>query len=331
METFSSILEEIIQKNEQEIKNVGDFANKIDISAASLSRIKSEKASLTDNVIKRIYDYFSGSDKEYADSLKERLEKIKSKADLSTILTGNSAIDEYAKLLKKMSREGNLLIVDYRDFPVSLARFPHIIDLTVEALQSGLCVALFQPFGSREALYKRHNLLGEKSSKLTKPNEYKNADKIVNSYDYLIRLAGEVSNLYGSMKNKLNSEAKGQIVLYEAEYKDAKKNSGALPSIVAGGINSKLYYAQFLDVSGYQTKIYSWISTTNEDFLFIERSNTTLNFNAVKMQYNPIYAYWEQEKKLPETEEELNEANKNFGLKALFDEEDSVKWKICAI
>ncbi|HEX8377843.1 MAG TPA: hypothetical protein VF602_08485 [Pedobacter sp.] len=336
MEDLSLILNEIIQKNENSPKTMEFFAKEIGISNAQLSRIKSKKSPLSENVINKIYEYFVRTDKKYALELKERLNKIREEEkvfvyDSKVILTGNTAIDNYARLLEKLSQQNSLLIVEYRDFPVSLGRFPHIIELSVEAIRNGLCIGLFQPFGSREALYKRHNLFGEKSSKLTEPNKFKNADKIVNSYDYLIRLAGEVNNLYQSLKNKLTHDAKGQVVLYEAEYQNEKKVMGALPSIVASGINSKLYYASFLDSTGYQTKIYEWISTINDEFLFIERSNTTLNFNAVKMQFNPMITYWEQKKRLPETEKEINEANKEFSLKTLFGVDEPVKWKLCSL
>ncbi len=345
METFSSILDEIIRENEPDIKNVGELANKIDISAASLSRIKSEKASLTDNVIKRIYAYFKNTDPSYAENIKARLDKIKSKAEMAGLSSGNSAVDSYAKLLKTLSQENSLLIVDNRDFPVSLERFPQLDELTVNAVNKGLNIAMFQPFGSRANLIKRRNILSEKSVNISH-YLYSNVDEIINSYDYLIRLAGTVNNLYWNFKKAIklkekqtNEEALGQIVLYEAEYTLPKDESssrdkkyeplGALPSLVASGIMSKLFYAYFLDSTAYQTKIYEWVSAQNEELLFVERSNATLNFNAVKMQFNPIPAYWKKYEKLPIDDTELKEAYAEFGLEQLFKEKELIKWVIC--
>jgi hypothetical protein len=345
METFNSILEEIIQENEQDIKNVGDLASKINLSAASLSRIKSEKASLTDNVINRIYDYLKEIDVRYAENIKVRLDKIKSKAEMAGLSSGNSAVDSYAKLLTKLSQENSLLIVDNRDFPVSLERFPYLDELTVNAVIRGLSIAMFQPFGSRTNLIERRNLLSKKSVDISR-DLYMNVDEIVNSYDYLIRLASTVNNLYWNFINAIKSKeeqtdkkALGQIVLYEAEYTLPKDESvksneegepqGAIPSLVASGIMSKLFYAYFLDSTAYQTKIYEWVSAQNEELLFVERSNATLNFNAVKMQFNPIPAYWKKYQKLPIYDTELKEAYSEFGVEQLFKEKELIKWVIC--
>jgi hypothetical protein len=339
METFSSILEEIIQKNEHNIKNVGDFANKIEISAASLSRVKSDKAALTDNVIKKIFEYLATNNLEYANNIKERLEKVRPKQNMLEHSSGNVAIDSYAKLLKKLSQENSLLMVDNRDFPVSLDRYPYLDDLTVDAVNKGLNIAMFQPFGSRSNLIKRRNLLSEKSVSVAH-DLYGNVDEIVNAYDYLIRLASRVNNLFWNFKNAIESKEKatgqkalGEIVLYEAAYhitSDENAPLEALPSVVAGGIMSKLFYASFLDLTTYKTKIYEWVSAQNDELFFLERSNETLNFNAVKLQFSPIPPYWEKYKRLPKTEKQLVEAYTEFGLEELFQEKELVKWETCS-
>ncbi|HMS39207.1 MAG TPA: hypothetical protein PKE69_03200 [Pyrinomonadaceae bacterium] len=340
MEKFSSILEEIIQKYgeiETSVATVAAFAEKSGVSPAQLSRIKMNKTSLTDNVINKIYEYFSNKDKEYADNLKQRLAAIKknSSATVKTKTdfeeTENSATESYSNLIKKLSQEGNLLMLEYRDFPVTFALSPKIMELSVNAIKSGLCVALFQPFGSREDLYERHNFLARRSSKIKDPNLFEIADRIVNSYDYLIRLAGKVNRLYKAIRDQLEPQEKGQIVLYEAVYKYQKENKeilGALPSIAAGGISSKMLYAEISGSEQNQTKVYEWTSIPNDNFLFMERGNTTINFNAVKMQFSPIPTYWEKYKKLPDTPTKLNEAYAEFGFLKLFGEEETVKWKI---
>lgn len=352
MEDFGSILNEIIQKNNDSNKTVEFFAKEIGISNAQLSRIKSKKSTLSDNVINKIYVYFLQFDKIYANALKERLGKIKSEGkptlekNSNLIFAGNSAIDKYARLLENLSQENSLLLVDNRDFPVSLERFPHLDDLTIDAVNKGLSIAMFQPFGSRAGLIKKRNLLSAKSVDVSY-DLYSSVDEIVNSYDYLIRLASSVSNLYWKFKNAIHSleqktggKALGRIVLYEADYflpmegnsksKDENEHFGALPSLVASGIMSKLFYAHFLDSTAYQTKIYEWVSAQNEELFFVERSNLTLNFNAVKMQFNPIPAYWKKYKEIPQTNDQLKKAYLEFGLETIFKEKEFVKWNICS-
>jgi hypothetical protein len=130
--------------------------------------------------------------------------------------------------------------------------------------------------------------------------------------------------------SKKNIEIKGQIVLYEAWYKNKENKAfGALPTIIAAGIQSRLFYTKFLEAERYETKIYEWITAPRSNDYFIERSQKSLSVDAVKMQFNPIPAYWEQNRKrLPEDDEQLEEAYENFGLKKLFKEEEVVEWKI---
>lgn len=345
MSSFDEILNEIfgkIQENGKAIPNtIAALAGEIEVSAAQLSRIKSGKSSLTDKVVEKIVGKFA-EDEEYAKTLQDKLKKIQLESitenlgisisqETTKSLSGINAIDEITKLFDTLSlKEGNLLMVDYRDFPqaVSSGAYPSLVETTIKAIESGLCFAMFQPFGNRLSLLKKHNQLSERTESIHDPNLYENANQFLSSFFYLISLASKVREFYLNVKNNLSSEKKGQIVLYEASYKENNKVFGALPSIIASGIQSRLFYTSFFDADQHQTKIYEWISAPENEHFFVERSKLSLSPDAVKMQFNPIPAYWKQTTKLPETDEQLEEAHKNFGFKKLFNEEEVVKWKI---
>jgi transcriptional regulator with XRE-family HTH domain len=335
MESFDDILSEIIQKNEDSPKTVEAFAEKIDLSDAQLSRVKSGKSKLSDNVINKIYDYFAKSNKKYANELKERLEKIKSesknKSDINVELypPKSIAVQELEKLFQTLSQEGTLLIIDYRDFPISLTSFKELIEATVSAVKAGLNVCYCQSFGNRNSLVKKKNTISEKSLK-TNISLIESADEIINAYDYLSRLAVKVNKIYCAVKERLVDEEKNRVVLYEASYSQNEKDSDAIPTIVACGISSRLFYADYKDTNNEsKTKIYEWISSQNDNHYFIERSNATLNFNAVKMQFNPMPAYWKKYGKLPKDNKELEKAYEEFGLGKIFEgESEPIKWKV---
>jgi transcriptional regulator with XRE-family HTH domain len=349
METFYSILEEIIQKNEENIHTVGEFANKINVSAAQLSRIKKGKSSLSDETIDKICNFFE-KDKEYSDSLRFRLKKIQENTYSETLKTkleqvknksvSEISVDNYSNLLRRLSQKESLLMVDNRDFPVFLEGAKHLDKLTINAVKEGLSIAMFQPFGSRLNLIERRNVLEIESLKIEQPLK-KRIEEIVRAYNYLIELANKVTDLYLSFRNSINKcidegvPILGQVVLYEGEYKsfkEIKKGSfkytkGALPSMVASGISSKLFCAHFRDSVSFQTKIYEWVTTQEDELLFVERSNTTLEFDAVKTQFNPVFAYWKEEKRLPDDDEQIEKAYEEFGLKKLLGEEETISWR----
>lgn len=337
MESFDTILSEIIQKYEDSPKTVEAFAKKIEISDAQLSRIKSGKSKLSDNVIDKIRGYFETKDKEYADNLKKRLEKIRYESIKSSDISSeqypqkNIAVEQLSKLFQTMAKEGSLLIIDYRDFPISLTSFPELIEATVDSIKAGLNVGYFQSFGSRKSLVKKKIIILEKSLK-TNISLLGSAEEIANSYDYLSRLAVKVNQIYYAVKEKLVDEEKKRAILYEASYyqNEKEKDLDAIPTIVACGIGSRLFYAHYKDNNNEaKTKIYEWISSQNDNHYFFERSNSTLNFNAVKMQFNPIPAYWEKYGKLPQNDTELKKAYDEFGLSKIFKgESEPVKWKV---
>ena len=243
-------------------------------------------------------------------------------------MTGQRFIEDIEDFFTKLSHKGSLLATDYRDLPQATlsGAYPGLIKTTIKAVKAGLCFAMFQPFGKRNFLYEKHQRLSEQAGGIENPDLYENANQFVESYFYLINLAGKVREFYWNVKKEIKSEDKGQIVLYEAVYTESPNN--VIPTMVASGIQSRLFYANFPNLDKHQTKIYEWVSAANDKHFFIERSRVSLTPEAVKTQFNPIVAYWEKNTRLPETEKERKEAYKNFGIKELFGKEETVEWEI---
>lgn len=352
MVTFETVLDEILDKLPKTDKGkkitVAKFADETKINPTLLSRLKNSKAALSDEIIEKIIGYLangSSLDKrslgdERKDDFVIRISTLLEEAQANLSTSNSGGVKEAEKLFEKIAQEKALLIVDYRDLPQAAAggAFPNLGEKIVGAIKEGLCMAMFQPFGKKLSLSKKHvDLLG-KIGKIADPALFEHAKQLIGSYDYLVDLATKVEAFYLNVKKHLDeseTEVKGQVVLYEAAYRDGKDGWSVLPSMIAGGIQSRLFYANFLEGGQYKTKIFEWVTGNDDEHLFIERSKESLKWDAALPQFNPIPAYWRtHENRLPETDDELDEAYEKFGLQGLLAGKDSidkrgpVKWEI---
>ncbi|HEX8565077.1 MAG TPA: hypothetical protein VF648_05355 [Pyrinomonadaceae bacterium] len=338
MATFDTIWNEIfnkIQKNgEDALNTVAAQAEYIGISAAQISRIKSGKSSLTDNVIESIVKKVSEFDQEYAKTLTDKLKKVQFESIKENLgITGRhevveSLVDKYSikkaeELFEKLSNSKSLLCVDYRDFPQATigGSYPVLAERAGEAVKKGLRFALFQPFGTAESLR-------EMISKLNKQLEHPKVMVTLKAYMYLYELTIKVRQVYSMMK-EISKGGLGQIVLYEAQIKE--------PMITAIGLQSRLFLANYFEGNLHQKQIFEWVTAPNNEHFFIERSQLSLDLDAVGLQFHPIHKFWEENKTLPENikenkkenireKTELSDAYKSYALETLLGK-GIVRWQ----
>lgn len=350
MATFETVLDEILDKFPKLDKGkritVAKFAEKAGINPTLLSRLKNNKATLTDEVKGKILaclgDGSSLDQKSLADERRDDfIDRITSSLQEVQILLNTSkksGVIDAEKLFEKLAQEKALLIIDYRDLPqaASGGAYPDMGEKLIDAVENGLCLALFQPFGQKLSLSKKYLELYEKIHKISERRLLDHAQGQIATYNYLFNLAIKVEAFYLDILEKLaeRSEVKGQVVLYEAAYRDGN-DWGVIPSVVAAGIQSRLFYASFLEEGQHKTRVCEWVAGSNDEHFFIERSEKSVPWDIVLSQFNPIPAYWKaKENRLPKNETELGAAYEEFGLQRLLAGENAseirghVKWEI---
>jgi len=336
MSSVAQILESAFEKARKSGEKIGKAtaaeAQYIGISPAHYSRIRNARVTLSSKLIDQIVEVFAAGDSEYAGKLKDELWAARGESAQKDggfpqrPTTDKYSVENIATLFNKLSHRNSLLVVDYRDWPQAIDQgaYPHMADKASEAINAGLCFALCQPFGSAETLFEKHNKLAE-AIKEKQLHDKSQARSFLSAYSYLYDLAMRVREFYEQMRKK-TANGLGQIVLYEADV--------ANPVLTASGIQSRLFYADFYEDTRprHQTKIYEWVAVLGDEHAFVERSNLSLNIDAVKLQFNPIPAYWEtcEEKNLPKrlpSGSELDKAYEEFGTESLFGEKEEIRWK----
>jgi hypothetical protein len=327
MSSFETIWNEIfdkIRKNGELIQQtVAAEADFVKISPAQISRIKSGKSKLTDHVIEVIVKKVSEIDQEYAKTLPDKFKRVQFESikenlglpaqnDAIDVLTGKYSIERAAELFEKLSNPRSLLCVDYRDFPQATvgAAYPILAKKAAEAVKKGLRFALFQPFGSAKSL---RNMIAKLNEDLTHPKVM----ITMKAYLYLYELALRVEQVYKDMKAESDGGL-GQIVLYEAQIER--------PLITAIGLQSRLFLADYFEGDLHQRQIFEWVTAPNNEHFFIERSQLSLNIEAVRLQFHPIHKYWEEseDKSLP-CGPALDKAYNDYQIEQLLG--GVVKWK----
>jgi hypothetical protein len=306
-------------------------ASKLGLSPAVLSRLKNNKAFLTDARVKDIAERLTkilGEDKGYQERLEEDLLLSREDAKpniISTISGASRLIRSVKDLFDHISNHDSLLCVDYRDFPQTTAggEYPRLADDAAKAIAHGLDFAMFQPFGpfkELEAAFK----------KSTETEKWKRSGR-----GYILRLAEYVREAYTNIKKRVDAKTernteKGDIILYE---------STRILDVPACGINSRLFYVNSMKETGFQDQqIYQWVNGRDDDDYFVRRDINTLSQDAVSETFFPVTNYWLKHKKLPvddgELEKAVNEVQEHFALspkghsKRKKGEDDNIPWTV---
>lgn len=276
----------------------------LEISPALLSRLKGNKAGLTDSKIKSIAAKLGGDDSSYREQLERELffSRDETKAMLpSSTSRASLLVSSVEDLFRRLSNPDSLLCVDYRDLPQTVdgGEYPLLADEASKGIAAGLSFAMFQSFGTVEDL--ESDLIQSIKNKTRRQ---------LQGREYLLRLGETVREVYHKIKSKVREfevegVKPGQVVLYEA------KN---LVSVTGCGINSRLFLINCADENGrYDKQIYQWIDGLDGDDYFIRRDNSTLNQEAVSQQFFPVTDYWTfNNRKIPESDKELEKFVKSL-------------------
>jgi hypothetical protein len=282
-----------------------DEADFLGVSPALLSRLKGNKAALTDARIKSIAEKLAGGDESYREQIERELFFSRDEAKPATSSSVSRAsllMSSVEDLFRRISNSDSLLCVDYRDLPQTIdgGEYPTLADEAAKAIANGLHLAMFQPFGSVE----------ERELDLI---EAVRSGRPLSGREYLLRLAKSVRTAHQKIKTlaeeiikkDVNKNTKrGDIILYEAPE--------ILP-VTGCGINSRLFFVLGVDEAGRHDKqIYQWVDGRDDDDHFIRRDGNSINKEAVSEQFFPITAHWTKHKKLPKTDGELRDAIKEI-------------------
>lgn len=302
-------------------KTVRDESKFLGVSSGHYSRLKNGKSPLSEDVLEKIIKKFGKGEVERAqlkDANREQFSKYvmpRTRAGahragrfLLASMTEEFSVDEIVHLFGRLSNRGSCLCIDYRDLPQATPRgaYRKMAEHAGAAISKGLSFAMFNAFGTEEAI-------SEKQSRVTSgAMNFYDPQALVDAYSYLVRLAVAVREVYVYMKNFADEFAggkpEGQIVLYEAE---------VAPSIIACGISSRLFYAEYDDEEGrHHREVYEWVvakGSPDSRHLFIERDDISIDVNAVSQQFHPIPAYWSSNSQtLPTTDAQLEQAFRQF-------------------
>lgn len=209
----------------------------------------------------------------------------------------SSSVQRVVELFNRLSGDGNLLCVEYRDTPRAGVnqKYSWLLPHVGSAVVAGMHFAMFQPFGSL-------SLADRQSSR----------PRSVVAFEY--RVISEIHGIYDQMRAAIRSrareagvnpvQAEKRLVLFERN----QKASGF-------GFQSRLFCAK---QSGGRPEVYEWVSTQDED-LFVERDG--VDPVAVYEQFFEITAYFDKHKSLPQKNADLRDKESltfmkdNWGVK----------------
>ncbi len=289
MEDFDLILDEI--------QKIGDFdtvaslADKINVSAAQLSRIKSRKSPLSDETIDKICNFFK-NDVVYEEQLRVRLKKIQSSPlNIKSHVSQGDALEEFHNNFFYTQRgEKRIICITYRDLPQSRekGKNPEYIQRSADVIiNSDLVCGLFQCFGPID-------LITENLTKAAHRNDIEARD----TWSYIQTLALGVHEIFNALKEKIGNIG-GKIVLYEAI---------EVPELVKCDIHSRLMYSEKLSPLTDDEKIHGrgkirivqliiGKDENNVEREFYIECNTDPTFqSAVSTQFYPVLHYWRDTK-----------------------------------
>lgn len=336
MRTVADILDEWFSEARKAGRGVGntvrDESLYLGVSAGHYSRLKNGKSPLSDDMLEKIIEKFGKGEAERAQLKEANREQFveydppraraggrRAGRPSPVSITEEFSVEEIIHLFKRLENRSSILCVDYRDLPQATPRgaYRKMAEHAGAAIRKGLCFALFNPFGSEDEIRAKQSLINSEAKNFYDP------EALVDAYSYLVRLAVAVREVYEYMKKLAGKDAEGQIVLYEAE---------VVPSIIACGINSRLFYAEYDDNEArHHREVYEWVvakGSPDSRHFFIERDDISINVNAVSQQFHPIPAYWSsnEPQRLPSTDAQLEQAFRQFshgGKKG-----GKVPWKI---
>jgi transcriptional regulator with XRE-family HTH domain len=328
-------LAEILRENFERLRDSGAViarnaaaeAEFLGISASHLSRLLNGKVPLTDRFIDKLASYFAKEDREYKEKVRAELNASKEEKPANRPFEIASIfIEEVGNLFDTISHPRSLLCVDYRDKPQAGDRgaYPKLAGRASEAVAKGLSFAMFQPFGTPEAIAEKLRSIATAEAETETEEGYVDYDPLLPAYTYLYQVASEVRRVYYKMRKKAAEEqGKGQVVLYEANYKD--------PSIFGCGISSRLFYVSSYAKDRHTEKFYEWVvgaSKPEGEHYFIERDNRSIDLAAIRQQFHPIPDYWlKNDYRLPENNDELEAAYNAFkGISNI--EQGGLIWKV---
>jgi len=296
----------------REFKNINKYlgtsntaqaqAKYLNISAGQLSRLKNGKYKLSRE---NAFDWASklrvGAGHSVIEALALELlhgsELIHSNENPTHITKENDvSTEQAAELFRRLSHSDCLLCVKYGDMPRALesSKYSAFSEMVGEAVNNGLCFALFQPFPQ----------LTEKISDTSNslPTTIKN---------YLTLHRDSVRDVYREMRQAVDPTARKRIRLFERiPSSDSQVDISPL-------VQSRLFYCEFLPPTesigkGKEQEIWEWVSTSGDDDLFVQRESDSIQVQLSHDLHQPVTWFYNKHRRLPNDKTELEEAHEEW-------------------
>lgn len=217
---------------------------------------------------------------------------------------------EVPELFRRIGESKGLVCVDYRDYPKAgpEGEYEKMAKDVGEAVASGACFAMFQPFGEA---YKPE---GKYFHTLAVRNYLENLAQLLKStYLYILGFAIDAAKTKAAQTQGGKVESAIDVSKRIMLYQRGIPANESCRAFLASGIQSRLFYAEFptLGEEKAEQEVWEWVSTSDEtDDVFIKRSDDSIPKQVVRDQFFPVVRYWKKHKNHLPTDAEIRAAIK---------------------
>lgn len=187
-------------------------------------------------------------------------------------------------LFTRLSQEGSLLCIEYRDMPRATvgAKYSRYVGVAGDAILSGLSIAMFQPF-----------CIPESPIVHTKTVTRYVADVIDQVRKFYVEVYDYMSEIEPRRKHW-----EGRIKLFERW--DPQR------AFLGSGIQTRLFYAHFPPELEREAEVWEWVAAEGGD-VFVHRDRSSVPHDIILTQFFPITDYFLKDgNQLPATQRVLN-------------------------
>ncbi len=278
-------------------------AEKLEISGPQLSRYKNGKYRLSPKTARKWADLLrrDGVQAEKDKLVHELLEASNlvyrgHHEGTSVVETPSVSIRQAKELFSRLSRPDCMLCVMYGDMPRARysQKYAELGRLAGQAVASGLCFALFQPFPEVPPAAER---------KLT--TDIRN---YLRSHQECVRAVYREMLGIAQKEAGQSNDVSRQIVLYE---RIPLSDEALDPSPL---VQSRVFYCEYpgSDSDRPEQEVWEWVSAMGEDDVFVRRWPESIPGSLAYDLHQPVTGFFRKNHRLPATRDELNQAYQDW-------------------
>ena len=225
-----------------------------------------------------------------------RFEQLLETGDIHTVET----------FFDRLSNDGSLLVVEYRDLPRAEpdGKYRNYAELAGKAIAAGLSFAMVQPFGDAYEKGKYYH------TRLVREYLWRLRNKVRAAHDAMLDAAIKAAAKTGIAE----AVVKRRLKLYERVTDNLQFGMNFV-----SGIQSRMFFAEIPKESLIEREVWEWVASSTRDF-FIQRDETSMPRDVIAEQWFPILKYWEANKKtLPQSDLDLEKTIKDNNKNEVLD------------